>query len=116
MASLIKIPMIESLFTFPIILMDGKNEQKKSVYSEDPDPDMIYAEADVPFYDFLCVVDRWLPTQESLEKAMDGKFEACYVDFGQAGNYLVPWNKQKFKNEFDRFVQSLPKIEEEDGK
>jgi hypothetical protein len=106
--------MLDELFKFPIVLIDGENEERKEqsrqsqaslgLSSEDiEDCDLIYGEAEYPYWDFIGIEDRWLPSKESLEKALDGVFEACVVRFINVGQVLVPWTKKKFKNEINKF-------------
>jgi hypothetical protein len=109
--------MLEELFTFPIVMIDGENEEKKqedrerlgdilSKPSEDDEYDIIYGEAEYPYWDFIGVEDRWLPTSGSLQKAIDGKFDACIVKFVNVGQLLVPWSKKKFKSEITKFGEA----------
>jgi len=107
--------MIKELFRFPIVMIDGDNEERKSAenkllgrVSEDVPPeeyDMVFGEAEYPYWDFVGVEDRWLPSKTSLEKAMDGKFEACIVRFANVGQLLVPWTRKKFKAEIAKFAE-----------
>jgi hypothetical protein len=105
--------MLENLFEFPIVMVDGDNEEKKIERNqslalpgtEDEELDLIIGYAECPYYDFISVTDRWLPTAESLENAMNGKFDACYVVFGSSGSFVVPWNKKKFKERYIKFVE-----------
>ena len=109
--------MLDVLFTFPIVMIDGDNEERKikektrfgdlpNQEDEETEYDMVYGEAEYPYWDFIGVEDRWLPSTESWEKAMKGKFEACIVRFLHAGQLLVPWNKKKFKSELAKFQQT----------
>lgn len=107
---------LDDLFIFPIIMVDGHNEEMKEKRSEslaledtDEEVDLIVGEAECPYYDFISVADRWLPTQESLDKALSGKFEACFVQFGTSGSYVVPWTKKKFKKQLQSFIDERPK-------
>lgn len=107
--------MLNELFTFPIFMIDGDNEEKKLERkmkdeellgdAEDEELDIIYGEAEYPYWDFIGIEDRWLPRDESLKKALDGKFEACAVRFLHAGQLLVPWSRKKFKTEFTKFAE-----------
>ncbi len=99
-------------------MIDGDNEERKQsrnqalalpTSDDDNEIDVIIGEAECPYYDFVCVSDRWMPSQKSLEKAMDSKFEACNVVFGQSGNFMVPWPKKKFKRELEKFIATQPK-------
>jgi hypothetical protein len=120
--------MLDQLFTFPIVMIDGENEERKAREKEqinsllnkdeeddEEDFDMIFGEAEYPYWDFIGVEDRWLPSIESLDKAMKGKFEACTVRFLHVGQILVPWSKKKFKAELLKFAQAYdlahPKVE-----
>lgn len=104
----------ENLFVFPIALVDGENEEKKRernkslALDESEEVDIVIGEAEVPYYDFISVTDRWLPSQRSLDKALNGKFDACYVVFANSGGFVVPWNKQKFKEKLKEFISKLP--------
>ena len=102
--------MLKDLFVFPIIMVDGDNEERKDILglSNDAKLDVITGEAECPYYDFISVCDRWLPTDESFDNAMNGKFDACGVNFQQSGTFIVPWNKERFKRELSKFIASLP--------
>jgi hypothetical protein len=111
--------MTENLFKFPIILIDGSKEEEKEELSrltgKDPDDDeadLIYAEQECPYWDFLSVGDRWLPTEESYQRALIRKFDACSVSFSRCGNFVVPWSKEKFKKKLSEFIDSVPKSKE----
>lgn len=109
--------MIDELFAFPIVMIDGDNEERKiknkeqdellglnkAETEEEEDYDMIFGEAEYPYWDFLGAEDRWLPSANSLQKAIDGKFDACIVRFLHVGQLLVPWSKKKFKAEIKKF-------------
>lgn len=104
--------MIEDLFPFPVILIDGRNEESKHseadrlgiAKEEDDDLDVIYGEAEYPYFDFIGIEDRWLPDKESFNRAMKGKFNGCLVKFANIGMLLVPWSKEKFKEELMAFI------------
>lgn len=105
--------MLDELFVFPIVMIDGDNEERKmknkpdlGIPSEEEEEeyDMVFGEAEYPYWDFIGVEDRWLPSTESFGKAINGKFEACIVRFLHAGQLLVPWSKKKFKSELARFA------------
>lgn len=106
--------MFDKLFRFPIIMADGDQEEKKAKRSldlgleENADVDMVRGFAECPYYDFISITDRWLPTEESLQKALDGEFEACFVVFGASGSFVVPWTREKFKKEMQKFIDGLP--------
>jgi hypothetical protein len=106
--------MIKELFKFPIIMIDGNIEEKKQKDSEmlglslgEPEPDIIYGEAECPYYDFLSISDRWLPTDESFDKAKNGEFDACNVVFLNSGGYIVPMSKEEFKEKLNKFIDSI---------
>lgn len=110
--------MMEKLFKFPIVMVDGNKEEEKEKRREglglssngvDEEVDIIIGEAECPYYDFVSVTDRWLPTDESYNKALDGRFDACSVYFSQSGSFVVPWNKEKFKKELKAFIKTIPK-------
>lgn len=105
--------MTKELFKFPIILIDGSMEDKKMKDSEilglsldDDDPDIIYAEAECPYYDFLSISDRWLPTHESFQNAKKGIFDACNVIFLNSGAFVVPMSKEEFRESLDNFIEN----------
>jgi hypothetical protein len=112
--------MTEDLFTFPIVMVDGENEERKekqqNLYGADDSPeyDIVYGEAAYPYYDFVGFEDRWLPTQLSLKKALKQKFEACIVRFANIGQFLVPMNKQKFREAIEQFAEEREKQPEEE--
>lgn len=106
--------MINELFKFPIVMIDGDNEERKSAENRllgkgddegRTDYDIIIGEAEYPYYDFIGIEDRWLPQKRSLNKAITGKFDACGVRFVNAGYLLVPWNKEKFKEAIRKFAE-----------
>lgn len=107
--------MLDELFTFPTVMVDGENEDEKMkkaglLNRDTPDPvDLIYGESEFPYYDFVGIADKWLPTPESLERALNGKFDACIVIFSNVGPLLVPWTRAKFKRELRKFIGTLPK-------
>lgn len=105
---------LDHLFTFPIIMVDGNNEDRKHEQGErlgldvsDTDVDLIEGEASIPYYDFISISDRWLPTEASLQDALQGKFNACGVLFAHSGTFIVPWSKEKFKSKLKKFMQGL---------
>lgn len=107
--------MIDELFKFPIVMIDGDNEERKNKdkqrfgempntdEEEEGEYDMVFGEAEYPYWDFIGIEDRWLPSKESLQKALEGRFEACIVRFANVGQLLVPWTKKKFKSEIQKF-------------
>ena len=105
--------MINELFKFPVCMVDGDNEDKKISEQmrlglpnkDNQGYDMIFGEAEYPYYDFIGVEDRWLPSKESLTNAMNGEFDACVVRFVNVGQVLVPWSKEKFKQKLAKFAQ-----------
>jgi hypothetical protein len=106
--------MTKELFKFPIILIDGSVEDKKMKDSEmlglpldDSEPDIIYAEAECPYYDFLSVSDRWLPTEESFQNAKKGIFDACNVIFLNSGGFIVPMSKEEFRESLESFIEGF---------
>lgn len=108
---------LDELFKFPAIMVDPDKEEEKMrrtesfAMKEEEPMDLIYGEAEFPYYDFVGITDRWLPTQESMNKALEGEFDACMVIFANVGPFLVPWTKSKFKKELRKFVSELPKPE-----
>jgi hypothetical protein len=110
--------MTKELFKFPIILIDGSMEDKKMKDSEilglsleDDEPDIIYAEAECPYYDFLSISDRWLPTEESFQNAKKGIFDACNVVFLNSGAFVVPMSKEEFREALDSFIDGYTEEE-----
>lgn len=109
--------MLEQLFKFPIVMVDGDNEDRKirnkerygalpNAEEEDADDyDMVFGEAEYPYWDLIGIEDRWLPSKESFNKAMAGQFEACIVRFVNVGQLLVPWSKKKFKSALLKFAE-----------
>lgn len=111
--------MTKELFKFPIILIDGSVEDRKIKDSEmlgltleNEDPDIIYAEAECPYYDFLSVSDRWLPTDSSFENAKKGIFDACNVLFLNSGAFIVPMSKEEFRESLENFMENYHADEE----
>lgn len=105
---------LSKLFSFPIVMIDGDNEERKlrqserTGFGEEEEAELIIGEAEVPFYDFISITDRWLPTSESREKAINGEFEACGVIFANSGSFVVPWTKKRFKRELTKFAKDHP--------
>ena len=111
--------MTKELFKFPIILIDGSVEERKikdneilGLDLENEDPDIIYAEAECPYYDFLSVSDRWLPTDSSFENAKKGIFDACNVLFLNSGAFIVPMSKEEFRESLENFIENYHTDEE----
>lgn len=100
--------MLDVLFKFPIVMVDGDMEEKKhrlDLPSDNGEVEMIVGEAKLPYHDFVGIVDRWLPSEESRQKAADGTFDGCQVIFSVSGSYLVPWPKEKFEHELEKFAR-----------
>lgn len=104
--------MLDILFKFPIAMVDGDAEEAKHLLAlpNEDEVDIIYGEAEVPYHDFVGIIDRWLPTAESRARAAEGEFDACHVMFSISGSYLVPWNKEKFKAEIGKFAEQFNKV------
>lgn len=107
---------MNKLFKFPIVMIDGDNEDRKEEMKEklalsDDQVDIIIGYAECPHYDFLCIADRWMPTDDSFQRALEGKFDACHVTFNQSGAFIVPWPRDKFKKKLQDFKDSLPEKE-----
>lgn len=107
--------MLSKLFAFPIIMVDGDKEDRKArgmqdlgLKEEEEDIQFIIGEAECPYYDFVSVTDRWVPTDASFNNAIEGKFDACGVTFATSGSFIVPWNKKRFKKELAKFIESQP--------
>jgi len=107
--------MLEHLFKFPIVMIDGDNEERKTrqndILSSDDEIeyDIIIGEAEYPYTDIIGLEDKWLPSKDSFDKARDGKFEACVVRFANVGFLLVPWTKKKFKEQLAKFAETYEK-------
>lgn len=110
----------DDLFTFPIVMVDAENEERKekdeekfgTIPGKEQEPneyDIIYGEASYPYYDFGGFEDRWLPTRRSLQRALRKKFDACIVRFNDVGQFLVPMNKEEFKKKIDEFAEEREK-------
>lgn len=110
--------MLNKLFKFPIIMFDQGYEERKLQNNEDlglksdVELDPIIGFAECPYWDFISVSDRWQPGKRSVQSALDGNFDACGVIFSQSGSYTVPWTREKFKKEFQKFLDEFE--EEED--
>jgi hypothetical protein len=118
--------MLEELFKFPVVMVDGDNEERKfrqkakldalgmsNSEEEDEDYDVIEVEAEYPYWNVVGIEDRWLPTRKSFTKAMEGRFEACLVRFTH-GVYTVPWTKKKFKAELLKFAEEYKAANKEE--
>ncbi len=106
--------MLNELFKFPIVMIDGDNEERKAAENrligkgDDEgrgEYDIIIGEAEYPYFDFIGIEDRWQPSTRSLAKAKTGKFDSCGVRFVNAGYLLVPWSKEKFKERIKQFAE-----------
>lgn len=95
--------MFDKLFKFPIIMAD-----RSDVSDYKPDIPYTVGYAEVPYTEFRFILDRWLPSQESRDKADEGEFEACQADFGTCGEFTIPWTKEKFKEKLRKFVELQP--------
>lgn len=120
--------MLENLFKFPIVKIDGDNEDRKYKAKErfgdltstehDDDYDMVFGWAEYPYWDIIGLEDSWLPQKESLERAMGtpAKFDACIVRFANVGQLLVPMTRKEFKKSIqdfaEKFEASRPKQEQ----
>lgn len=106
--------MLEELFTFPVVMVDGDNEERKykektkneslGFEQDNDDYDIVDAEVEYPYYNIIGIEDRWLPTKDSFDKARRGRFEACLVRF-TTGVFTVPWTRKKFKAELLKFAE-----------
>jgi hypothetical protein len=112
--------MLENLFKFEIVMVDGAKEEEKLLKSQKmgmetkKEPvDIIMGEAECPYYDLISITDRWLPTEESYQNALNGQFDACSVVFLHSGTYVVPWPKRVFKKRYNEFVSKLPQKKQE---
>lgn len=115
--------LFDNLFKFQTIVIDDEEDEeedavqrligdgvsKGKTITED---DLIFLEVELPYHEFGGVMDRWLPTDESFKRIKQGKVDACYVLFGNCGNFLVPGTKEKFKKRLRDFVDKLPKREQ----
>jgi hypothetical protein len=103
--------MTDTLFKFPVILVDGQDQKKEDLMNLRMSEDMEYivGEAEHNYYDFNGIMDMWLPKEESKEKAQEGIFDACIVSFAGIGQFMVPWTKKEFKKRLDSFVSTLEK-------
>lgn len=124
--------MIDELFLFPIVSLDGDKEDARRRQMEkendiigndevDYEPEMYFAEAEYPHWDFVGIQDHWLPTKKSQYRALKKQeFDACIVRFLNVGQLLVPWTKKKFKAEIQKFAEEYalkhPKPGSEDDK
>lgn len=113
--------MLKDLFEFPTIMVDGENEERKQAEQErlalddkEKEYDIVEGKAEYPYFDFIGIEDRWLPTQESLDRALRGKFDACIVKFTNIPQLLVPWTRSKFKREMQKFIDEREKTEEKE--
>ena len=111
--------MLENLFVFPIVMIDGDEMQEKdklnALLNKDDDDDLeaIHGEAEVPYFDLVGLVDKWGPNRESKERARRGVFDHCMVIFQTAGIYLSPMSKREFKKKFEEFADKRVKDDAE---
>src|SRR5688572_24942847 len=107
---------LDVLFKFPIVQVDRDLEQEKVNKAQKaaldmPELELVFGEAEYPYYDFIGISDRWLPTKDSFERALDKDFDACLVTFQHIGNQLVPWSKAKFKKEYSEFCKKFREVD-----
>jgi len=106
---------MNKLFAFPIIMIDGNREEEKEIERErlsslinkiedEDELEIIIGEAECIATDLISISDRWLPTDESYERAIKGKFDACQVTFLHSGSFIVPWPKKRFKEKLYEFI------------
>lgn len=114
--------MIDDLFEFPTVMVDGDNEERKQsetdrlgIGEDKKEYDIVYGTAEYPYYEFFGIEDRWLPTKESFENALVGKFDACVVKFSGISPLLVPWSKGKFKKAIRKFKEEREKVKSGEG-
>lgn len=105
---------LDEMFKFPCVMVDGDNEQaKRSLYggsSAEPQLDIVIGEASYPYFMLIGLKDAWMPTDESFQNALgDGRFDACLATFVNIGSVLVPWSKTKFEKEYRKFVDTVKK-------
>lgn len=106
--------LLQNLFKFPALMVDADMYDQKEkrnqllALEEDTDLDIIRCEVECPYFDFVSIADRWIPTAESRDNAKAGVFNHCFVVFGTSGSYTVPWSKEKFKKELVKFAERLP--------
>lgn len=103
---------LDDFFKFPCVMVDGDNEMsKKTLYSgsgNEPVLDVVIGEAECPYFALIGLSDKWMPDEESFNNALEHReFNACLVTIANIGQYLVPWNKEKFKKEYRKFVESV---------
>lgn len=110
--------MLDKLFRFPIVMFDAEGEEKKQKLGlpsdEDSDYDLIIGYAEYPYYDFMGIEDRWIPSKESLANAKEKRFDGCAVKFANVGMMLVPWTRAKFKEKIKDFAEKMNKEEDEE--
>lgn len=115
---------IKDLFTFPIVMVDGENEERKEKDRDrlgdipgqddsDTEYDIVEGEARYSYHDYIGAEDRWLPTQKSLRRALRKKFDACIVRFDNIGQFLVPLTKEEFEEKIQAFADSREEEPEE---
>lgn len=106
-------------FKFPIIVVNREWEElereRKLTSGEEitVDLDYIIGECEVPYWDELVhIFDVFRPSEVSFNKARDKKFNACSISFKMAGEYTVPWNKERFKIEYSKFLETIEEEQE----
>lgn len=121
---------LSDLFAFPAIETDVYSEYKKmkeklekrekfgSMPNDNDDeviepPETITGTVEYPYTLFVGISDKWLPDEDSLERAKKGRFDACAVTFASVGTFIVPWTREKFKEEFCKFVNEFENAKKE---
>lgn len=109
----------DDFFTFPSIHIDGdyeitKEERKEKMGGEvefNPEYLICYTEVG-PDDEVMFLTEAWYPSESGFAYARDNEeFPCTRVTFGNAGTFLIAWNKNKFKKLWSDFKDGLPKME-----
>lgn len=106
---------LDDLFQFPVMAVDAYKEYQREKNSENlgfeesSQPETIRTTAEHPYYEFLSIEDRWLASEDSIDRAKQGIFDACIVKFTTSDFLLVPWSREKFKRELRAFSEKREK-------
>lgn len=106
-------------FKFPIIILNRDWEEvqreKKVMSGEEITADYSYivGECEVPYWDELVnIYDVFRPSEKSFMRAREKNvFNTCSISFKMAGDYTVPWPKEKFKEEYSKFLSTIKEEE-----
>ncbi len=94
------------VFKFPIVMMDKKAASSDGMEGLGISRDVEYAIGYVELEDisdYIGMTDRWMPSEDSYQRAVNGDFEACNVMFDKSGMFTVPMPRKKFRRLLEEY-------------